>query len=262
VYEAKRRNQGDGARVLIDRLWPRGVSKASLEIDRWLREVAPSSELRRWYGHRAERFDEFATRYLRELRHAPASHALDELRVMGTRRPLTLLTATRDVERSAAAVLAALLQQERQKSSAPSRPKPPSRTSSSQPNKARRELKDAMTAKTDDREPEERFERLAAWFLGDPKVSGGTGFGKTQGLRVEGKIFAMLAGRDLVVKLPRERVDQLVESGTGARFDPRRDGRVMKEWVTISIRHGGDWEQLAEEAFRFVGSPTTRSRRR
>lgn len=63
VYEAKTRARGDGIRVLVDRLWPRGVSKRSLEIDRWAPEIAPSPKLRIWYGHRPERFEEFAKRY-------------------------------------------------------------------------------------------------------------------------------------------------------------------------------------------------------
>jgi uncharacterized protein YeaO (DUF488 family) len=109
VYESKTRTRGDGRRILVDRLWPRGVSKDSLEIDRWAKDVAPSAHLRTWYGHRTERFEEFARRYQRELREAPAATALDELRRESKRRTVTLLTATRDVEHSAAVVVAALL---------------------------------------------------------------------------------------------------------------------------------------------------------
>jgi uncharacterized protein YeaO (DUF488 family) len=109
VYESKTRTRGDGRRILVDRLWPRGVSKDSLEIDRWAKDVAPSAHLRTWYGHRTERFEEFARRYRRELREAPAGAALEELRRESKRRTVTLLTATRDVEHSAAAVVAALL---------------------------------------------------------------------------------------------------------------------------------------------------------
>jgi uncharacterized protein YeaO (DUF488 family) len=112
VYESRSRARGDGLRVLVDRLWPRGVSKRSLDIDRWAREIAPSSKLRTWYGHRPERFEGFAKRYREELRNTEASRVLAELRRSARRRPLTLLTATKDAERSAAAVLASLLKDE------------------------------------------------------------------------------------------------------------------------------------------------------
>jgi hypothetical protein len=103
---------------------------------------------------------------------------------------------------------------------------------------------------------ERLFEDLAARLLTDPSVSRGTGFGSSPGLRVDRKIFAMLGSDgELVVKLPREHVDELVASGTGARFDPRRDGRLMKEWVTVPARHRDEWEQLVAEALRFVRSP-------
>src|SRR5207253_1608122 len=110
-----------------------------------------------------------------------------------------------------------------------------------------------MTA--EGRSREGRFERIAARFLDEPNVSEGTGFGSTPGLRVGNKIFAMLSREgELVVKLPRTRVDELVSSGVGARFDPRRDGRQMKEWVTVSVSHGRDWQRLTGEALRFVAS--------
>jgi hypothetical protein len=64
----------------------------------------------------------------------------------------------------------------------------------------------------------------------------------------------MLRKSELVVKLSKQRVDQLVASGTGVRFDPRHDGRLMKEWVTIPMRHGRDWEALVGEALQFVRS--------
>lgn len=91
--------------MLVDRVWPRGVSKEAAALDDWCKDVAPSTELRRWYGHDPEKFAEFAKRYRAEL--AGASAALDDLRA--THGLLTLLTATRDVERSQAAVLAAVL---------------------------------------------------------------------------------------------------------------------------------------------------------
>jgi uncharacterized protein YeaO (DUF488 family) len=101
VYDA-----GDtGYRVLVDRLWPRGIAKADVALDEWLKDVAPSSDLRRWYGHRVERFDEFARRYEAELRQPPASAAVDRLAALARDQPVTLLTATRDVEHSGARVL-------------------------------------------------------------------------------------------------------------------------------------------------------------
>ena len=100
----------DGARVLVHRVWPRGVRKADAHIDAWARDVAPSHELRKWYGHDPAKFTGFRRRYAAELSHGPARAALDELRAMLAAGPVTLLTATRDVEHSQAAVLAGLLQ--------------------------------------------------------------------------------------------------------------------------------------------------------
>jgi uncharacterized protein YeaO (DUF488 family) len=96
----------DGHRVLVDRLWPRGVKKAEAAIDEWARDVAPSADLRRWYGHQPDRFEEFARRYRAELAAAPAAGAVADLVARLRQGPVTLLTATRDVERSGAAVLA------------------------------------------------------------------------------------------------------------------------------------------------------------
>jgi YjbR protein len=100
---------------------------------------------------------------------------------------------------------------------------------------------------------EERFEQLSATLLADPEVTEGTGFGATPGMRVKGKIFAMLAKGELVVKLPKERVDELVASGAGTQFDPGH-GRLMKEWASVPPGSREDWERLAHEALRFVGS--------
>lgn len=96
----------DGQRVLVDRVWPRGVKKADAHLDEWLRDVAPSTGLRQWYGHDPERFAEFRRRYLAELRDAGHREAVDHLRELAAHDPLTLLTATRDVDHSQAAVLA------------------------------------------------------------------------------------------------------------------------------------------------------------
>jgi len=106
VYADRSGHDGE-YRVLVDRLWPRGVSKESLRIDLWAVDVAPSTELRRWYGHDPARFEEFARRYRAELRGKAASTALATVRAAArSHRVLVLLTATKDVERSGATVLA------------------------------------------------------------------------------------------------------------------------------------------------------------
>ena len=100
-------------------------------------------------------------------------------------------------------------------------------------------------------DPDRRFAELAELFTGEPDVSEGTGFGKVPGLRTGGKIFAMLARGRLVVKLPRERVDVLVDAGAAERFDPGH-GRPMKEWASVDPAASVRWEQLATEAWTFV----------
>jgi uncharacterized protein YeaO (DUF488 family) len=99
----------DGVRVLVDRVWPRGLTKAAVHLDEWVQDIAPSTQLRRWYGHRPERFTEFRRRYLIELRDAQPAATLDRLRQLAHTRPVTLLTATKDVEHSHAVVLIDLL---------------------------------------------------------------------------------------------------------------------------------------------------------
>ncbi|HYH32706.1 MAG TPA: DUF488 family protein [Pseudonocardia sp.] len=99
----------DDARVLVDRLWPRGLAKDRADLDEWCKQVAPSTELRTWYGHDPERFPEFRRRYRAELRDPERAEALQHLGELASGMRLTLLTATRDVEISAAAVLADLL---------------------------------------------------------------------------------------------------------------------------------------------------------
>ncbi|HEX5440591.1 MAG TPA: hypothetical protein VFW76_06885 [Ktedonobacterales bacterium] len=102
--------------------------------------------------------------------------------------------------------------------------------------------------------PEERYATLVEEFLGDQDVErSGKGFG-SDALKVRGKIFAMLSQGHLVVKLPRQRVDALVASGDGERFDPRRDGRVMKEWLALAPTSPLEWLSLAREARAFVAS--------
>jgi uncharacterized protein YeaO (DUF488 family) len=96
----------DGARVLVDRVWPRGISKQAAELREWAKDVAPSTELRRWYGHDPGKFEEFRRRYLAELDQPEPRAAADRLRTLAADGPLTLLTATKDVRLSQAAVLA------------------------------------------------------------------------------------------------------------------------------------------------------------
>jgi uncharacterized protein YeaO (DUF488 family) len=107
VYE--RPGAGDGARVLVDRLWPRGLSKEAAALDHWCRQVAPSTELRTWYAHDPERFAEFTTRYRAELAEPEPAAALAALREQCARQTVTLLTATRALDLSHATVLARLL---------------------------------------------------------------------------------------------------------------------------------------------------------
>ncbi|MCM2430486.1 DUF488 domain-containing protein [Streptomyces sp. RKAG337] len=100
----------DGARVLVDRLWPRGLTKAKAALDEWCKQVAPSAELRQWYGHDPELFAEFGRRYRAELEEPERAAALAHLRELaGEGRPLTLLTATKRPEISEAEILAGLL---------------------------------------------------------------------------------------------------------------------------------------------------------
>lgn len=99
----------DGIRVLVDRRWPRGVSKARADLDEWCTTVAPSDALRKWYGHEADSFEEFGRRYRKELEEAERATALRHLKVMTCHARLTLLTATKHLELSQAAILAELL---------------------------------------------------------------------------------------------------------------------------------------------------------
>ena len=94
-----------GYRVLVDRLWPRGISKERAALDEWAKDVAPSDGLRRWYGHDPDKFSEFARRYRMELEAAPALDVVTHLREMARAESVILVTATRDVEHSGAAVL-------------------------------------------------------------------------------------------------------------------------------------------------------------
>lgn len=99
----------DGTRVLVDRIWPRGIKKAALVLDDWNSDVAPSTELRRWYAHDPEKFTEFARRYRAELDTSAGRQALERLRDSVRGKRLTLLSATKDIEHSQAAVLVQVL---------------------------------------------------------------------------------------------------------------------------------------------------------
>lgn len=99
----------DGHRVLVDRLWPRGLRKDAAAVDTWLRDVAPSKDLRQWYGHDPVRFEEFAERYRAELEDEARAAALARLRELAAAGPVTLLTSVRDVRYAHTAVLVDVL---------------------------------------------------------------------------------------------------------------------------------------------------------
>ena len=105
VYEAP--TPDDGMRVLVDRVWPRGLSKENARIDHWLKEVAPSTTLRQWFGHDPERWTEFRRRYRAELGKNTA--ALEALRSLVRGKPATLVYGARDEQHNQAVVLAELL---------------------------------------------------------------------------------------------------------------------------------------------------------
>lgn len=104
----------DGTRILVDRLWPRGLAKEKADIDEWCKAVAPSPALRKWYGHDPGLFEEFSRRYRTELEAPESAAEVERLRELGDRGPLTLLTATKDPKISAAEVLRTLIHEGRQ----------------------------------------------------------------------------------------------------------------------------------------------------
>ncbi|MEJ0076179.1 MAG: DUF488 family protein [Alphaproteobacteria bacterium] len=105
VYEPP--SNDDGLRILVDRLWPRGISKSNLKLDSWVKHLSPSNELRQWYQHDPKKFSEFRKRYLVELK--PQGEGLAELRAAIKGRKVTLLTATKELDLSHATVLCELL---------------------------------------------------------------------------------------------------------------------------------------------------------
>jgi len=105
----------DGLRVLVDRLWPRGIAKAKAQIDLWLKDVSPSDALRHKFHNHPESWSAFVTAYRRELKQEPASSALDELRALVRKQPVTLLYAARDETHNNAVALQRLLATSKQK---------------------------------------------------------------------------------------------------------------------------------------------------
>jgi uncharacterized protein YeaO (DUF488 family) len=120
IYEPAK--SADGIRVLVDRLWPRGVKKTSAHLDYWMKDVAPSAQLRQWFGHRQERFAEFSTRYKQELRGNPE---LARLRKLGNGALVTLLYSAHDPNANQAVVLQSVLRKagaaKRKRKAAPAR---------------------------------------------------------------------------------------------------------------------------------------------
>lgn len=102
---------GDGYRVLVDRVWPRGRTKEHLRLDTWARELGPSTELRKWFGHNPARWAEFQERYLAELADPGHSRTLDALADRARQGPLTLVYGAHDTEHNQARVIAAELEQ-------------------------------------------------------------------------------------------------------------------------------------------------------
>lgn len=102
--------KSDGKRILVDRLWPRGVKKEDAKIDLWLKEVAPSTELRKWFNHQDERWSEFKQRYVAELKDNPA---FVELKEIASNEKVTLIFSTKDEKKNSAAVLQQLLSQQK-----------------------------------------------------------------------------------------------------------------------------------------------------
>lgn len=107
AYEA--RADSDGTRILVDRLWPRGLPRERAAIDRWLKDIAPSTGLRKWFAHIPERWPEFESRYLSELKDNPV---LSELKELARQGDITLVYASRDQEHNEAVVLKRLLDQD------------------------------------------------------------------------------------------------------------------------------------------------------
>ena len=107
AYEAPSRN--DGTRILVDRIWPRGLKKENLRIEQWMRELGPSTELRRSFGHDPNRWEDFRRRYLKELKRAAVQLLLEELLDIARKGKLTLVYSAHDQQHNQAVVLRELL---------------------------------------------------------------------------------------------------------------------------------------------------------
>ncbi len=107
VYDSPSRS--DGMRILVDRVWPRGMSKEKAQIDEWLREIAPSDALRKWFGHKPERWADFQRKYQEELGEPSKAGLVQRLRGLSRRRKVTLLYGARDSEHNQAVALSKLL---------------------------------------------------------------------------------------------------------------------------------------------------------
>lgn len=103
----KKPDERDGLRVLVDRLWPRGLNKEEVKIDYWMKDIAPSDNLRKWFAHREERWEEFKNRYFEELKEK--KEILKQLEGLGKNKMVTLLYAAKDKEKNNAQVLLEIL---------------------------------------------------------------------------------------------------------------------------------------------------------
>lgn len=101
IYEDA--SESDGYRILVDRLWPRGISKQWAKLDEWNKDIAPSTELRKWFGHKVERFDEFAKMYHEEL--MTKKDDLNRIKIMAKKKMVTLLYSAKDPELNQAIIL-------------------------------------------------------------------------------------------------------------------------------------------------------------
>ena len=108
AYESATRS--DGYRVLVERLWPRGIKKTDLPLDEWLKDVAPSTELRQWFGHEPEKWSEFKRRYRKELNAKPAADSLRALALRAEKSTVTLIFSSHDTEHNNAVVLKEVLE--------------------------------------------------------------------------------------------------------------------------------------------------------
>ncbi|MBI4213694.1 MAG: DUF488 family protein [Chloroflexi bacterium] len=109
VYEKP--GADDGLRILVDRVWPRGLSKKEAGVDQWLRELGPSTQLRKWFGHDSGRWEEFRTKYRLELAAPQQRQLLEHVRELAIRETVTILYGTRDAEHNQAVIIAEALEE-------------------------------------------------------------------------------------------------------------------------------------------------------